>query len=272
MAQMHSMWISVKKNINCKCRLADVICHLPQPANCKGSHFHKSETGLTPLTPQRILCAKQYLISTMQKQKRFHELEAGNPSRNIIEMIFRAASKNPSKHPWLIKRVIKVKNTIDVLDRFEKYREAVKSRSCEMCKSHPRSMVDGNELMQFYGTTMTCCNNNKRTKISDLCKDPNCRVCRLIQSGFNTSYNNKNGIRLSTNSDTLSEDTTVISNRNKAKRAVIVCRTIAGIVEKDQDLLEEEHDSVGHGVDTKLEYLTVKDPSAVLPCFVIVFC
>ncbi|XP_019194101.1 PREDICTED: uncharacterized protein LOC109188059 [Ipomoea nil] len=261
MAQMHSMWISVKKNINCKCRLADVICHLPKPANCKGSHFHNSETGLTP----QILCAKQYLISTMQKQKRFHELEAGNPSRNIVEMIFRAASKNPSKHPRLIKRVMRVKNTIDVLDRFEKYREAVKSRSCEMCKSHPRSMVDGNELMQFYGTTMTCC-NKERTKISDLCKDPNCRVCRLIQSGFNTSYNKKNGIRLSTNSDTLCEDTTVISNRNKAKRAVIVCRTIAGIVEKDQNLLEED------GLDTKLEYLTVKDPSAVLPCFVIVFC
>lgn len=67
--QMHSMWISVKKNINCKSRLADVACHLPRPANCKGSHFHKSETGLTPT---QIQCAKQYLISTMQKQKRFH--------------------------------------------------------------------------------------------------------------------------------------------------------------------------------------------------------
>lgn len=199
------------------------------------------------------------------------ELEAGNPSRNIIEMIFRAASKNPSKHPRLIKRVIRVKNTIDVLDRFEKYREAVKSRSCEMCKSHPRSMVDGNELMQFYGTSMTCC-NEERTKISDLCKDPNCRVCRLIQSGFNTSYNKKNGIRLSKNSDTLSEDTTAISNRNNVERAVIVCRTIAGIVEKDQYLLKEEHASVGSGLETKLEYLTIRDPSAVLPCFVIVFC
>lgn len=196
------------------------------------------------------------------------ELEIGDPSRNIVEMIIRAASAEPSKHFSKIRKVLKVINPIDILERFERYRETVKERSFEQYKKHPRSIVDGNELLQFYGTTTTC--GTAKTKVSELCKDPSCRVCRLIQSGFNTPYNKANGIRLSTSSDELSEDTTVIPRGKDVKRAVIVCRAIAGrVVNLDDDASEDEHDSLG--VYSRIEYLNLRNPSSVLACFIMVF-
>ncbi|OIT21682.1 hypothetical protein A4A49_53267, partial [Nicotiana attenuata] len=195
-------------------------------------------------------------------------LEIGDPSRNVIEKIFRAASTNPSKQSRKIKKVLRVSNTTDIFEKFEKYRETVKRRSFEQYKAgHPRSIVDGNELLQFHVTTMTCY-NGKRKIISELCKDPSCCVCRLLQSGFT---NSRDGIQLSTSSDVPCERASRFSNRKNVKRAVIVCRIIAGrVVNKDDINLEEEYDSVASGLHLRSQCLIVKDSSAVLPCFVIV--
>ena len=56
---------------------------------------------------------------------------------------------DPSKPPRKIKRVLKVKNSIEVLERFEDYREKVMKKAYEQHKRHQRSMVDGNELLLF---------------------------------------------------------------------------------------------------------------------------
>ena len=64
---------------------------------------------------------------------------------------------DPSKPPWKIKKVLRVKNSIEVLERFEEYREKVMKKAYKQHKRYPRSMIDGNELLLFYGTTMACC-------------------------------------------------------------------------------------------------------------------
>uniref|UniRef100_A0A3Q7J5L9 PARP catalytic domain-containing protein n=1 Tax=Solanum lycopersicum TaxID=4081 RepID=A0A3Q7J5L9_SOLLC len=194
-------------------------------------------------------------------------------ARNIIEKIFLASTTNPSKQLPTIKKVLRVNNTIDMLEKFEKYRETVKKRSFGQYKNHPKITVDGNELLQFHITTMSCCYEHMVINPDELCKDPSCCVCRLIQFSFRTSYNSKNGILLSTNSDVLCEHANRVSKGMNVKRAVIVCRTIAGrVVSKDDVKLDEEYDSISiaSGLHSRSQNLVIKDSSAVLPRFIIV--
>ncbi|KAK9269718.1 hypothetical protein L1049_001496 [Liquidambar formosana] len=136
-------------------------------------------------------------------RRRFYELNVGDPSGNIIEMIFQAASTNPSKQSREIKRILRVKNLFEVLER-----------------RHPRSMVDGNELLRFYSTTMTCC-TGKPNWVSELCKESTCGVCRTIQSNFDMEYT-KNRIQWSTSSEALSETMIANSKGKNVKRGIVV--------------------------------------------------
>lgn len=203
-------------------------------------------------------------------------MEIGDPSRKVIEMIFQRASMNPSKPSSRIKTILRVHNSIQMVQRFEKYREKVKEMAYEMNIKYSRSKVDGNELLRFYGTTIACCDGNssssslsKRVSDINLCKDNLCRVCRILQSNFETEHTLKNGIQLSTNSEKFSENNTfTITRMKKIRRAVIVCRAIAGTV---MNMNSEEHKESSYSIDCNSECLTVPSPSAVLPCFVIVF-
>lgn len=156
------------------------------------------------------------------------ELSIGYPSRNVLEKIFRAALAEHSKHrPRRIHHVYKVFNSFDKIETFEKYREMVKKRATVECAEHPGSSVDGNELLRFYGTTMTCC-DSRRNKVSKPCNYSSCGVCRILKSNFNTEYIKRKGIRLGRCSEDWSESSGYISIAKNVKRAVIVCRTIAG--------------------------------------------
>lgn len=179
---------------------------------------------------------------------------------------------DPSKPPWKIKRVLRVKNSIEVLQRFEDYREKVMKKAYEQHKRHPRSTVDGNELLLFYGTTMACCCSCKKLKqVSELCKDPSCRTCRIIHSRFEMEFTRNKGIRLSTSSEEVSDSMVSFKLKN-LKRAVIVCRVIAGRIGNMLDGVHEEFDSIAReGPESNLEYLIVQNPCAILPCFVLVF-
>ncbi|CAL9017998.1 unnamed protein product [Prunus brigantina] len=116
-----------------------------------------------------------------------------------------------------------------------------------------------------------CCNGESK-RISELCKGQTCQVCRIIQSNFDTEYRLKNEIQLSTNGEEFGESTITITRRNKIKRAVIVCRTIAGSMVNMADKETEESDSTGNqNLHSTSEYLIVRNPCAVLPCFVLVF-
>ncbi|KAL0399147.1 UNVERIFIED_CONTAM: hypothetical protein Sradi_2258000 [Sesamum radiatum] len=143
-------------------------------------------------------------------RSRFQELEIGDPSRNVILMIYRASSANPTKCSRKIKRVLKVKNSPETIEEFEK----------------------------------------------------------IVQSGFNTYYNIQHGIRLSMSSEEMSEDLSTVAKNKNADKAVIICRTIAGRV---MDVEGGECESVGDGFCVKPQSLVLRNPTAVLPCFVIVF-
>ncbi|GFP91218.1 hypothetical protein PHJA_001265800 [Phtheirospermum japonicum] len=268
---MNGIWVSLKGSMNCGSKITDVA--KDKMPRLKSSSTSSSDTTLhneptdkdeNPFVQPK---SRHYYI-----KNRFHELGIGDPSRNIVEMIFRASSSNPTRCSRKVNRVLKVNNSVDILAKFEKYRETVMLSSYENHKRHPRSTVDGNEVLQFYGTTMSCCGSRQAEQVSQLCPNPCCRVCRIIQSGFNTCYNKKYGIRLSMNSEHASEDNTAFVKGKKAKKAVFICRTIVGGV-AGVESGESEHDDefVGDGLCTKPEFLILWNSAAVLPCFVLVF-
>lgn len=155
------------------------------------------------------------------------ELEIDNPSRKIIEMIFQKASLDSSRSTSRIKSVLKVKNSIQTFEAFVKYREKVKMTADNRCTKNPRNKVDGNEQLQFYGTTIAC-RREKSKRVSELCKNPTCRVCRILQSNFGIEYTLSNGIRFSSSSEDFSENAIPFKKMKNMERAVTVCSTIVG--------------------------------------------
>ncbi|KAH7844118.1 hypothetical protein Vadar_024544 [Vaccinium darrowii] len=275
------MWVSWKEKANCTSKLIGI--RLPEKlrkerreifgkGNSPGEIVHpmEEEREYEVIFRQNHLHNPYYVPSCTQI-----ELDTSDPSRKIIEMIFQAASTYPSQQCRKTKKVFRVNNSAETVERFERYREVVKTRAREQHKRHLRSTVDGNELLQFYGTTMNCFRGRKpRTVPRAACKDLTCRVCRLIQSGFNTAYTRKNGIQLSTSSEELSEDMIKLIKGRNVTRAVIVCRMIAGTVVNAVNARSrhEEYDSIKvQGDHSKSDHLIVQDPSAVLPCFVVIF-
>ena len=174
---------------------------------------------------------------------------------------------NPEKQNKKIERVLKVMNSPEMLQRFEEYRETVKKRARGLCRRNPRSMVDGNELLMFYATSMSCCCSRKAQKILVLCENHICGACRIIQSGFETEETKTNGIQMSAVSDASDDEMASVVKGKKVKRAVVLCRVIAGRVAGMVGGGEEGFDSVRSG---QLVHLFLRNPSAVLPCFVIV--
>ncbi|KAM7498963.1 hypothetical protein LguiA_023377 [Lonicera macranthoides] len=268
---MYAMWIFLREKVSCSTKLTDVIHHSERPIKRRSCNFEDDSEGKFTHGVEKPI--QEPILGHNTTRNWFYELEIGNPSRNIIEMIFRAASTPPLRHyKKKIKRVLRVNNSMEALERFENYREYVKNKPYEQYRRNPRSMVDGNELLQFYSTTMTCC-RGKQYRVSKLCEDASCRVCRIIHSGFNTGYRRKTGIQLSTSSERSNDENTIIgiTNGKNEKKAIIVCRVIAGrIANRIDGEYEGEYDSIGSGMKSKLEYLIVKNPCAVLPCFVIV--
>lgn len=190
-------------------------------------------------------------------------LEIGDPSRNIIEMIFKATTTDTKRGSITIKQVLKLKNSWETLERFEKFREGVKYRALNHCNKNPRNTVDGNEQLLFYGINLTCCNQSETSNCSTY---SNCNVCRIIQSGFYT-VKKKTGIWLSTSCQDII-NMNVNSHVNNVKMAIMVCRVIVGrVVNMFDKSYEGDYDSIAR---VKPDRVFVKNPSAVLPCFVIV--
>lgn len=176
---------------------------------------------------------------------------------------------NTSKPLRKIKTVLRVSYSAEVLERFEKYREKVKKHANEQHPRHPRSTVDGNELLRFYATTVSCLHGKSVKKVYDLCKDPSCCLCRIIQFNFNIEHAK---IQLNDSAKELSDRTIATTRVRIVKRAAIVCRIIAGTAVNEVDGEYEGPVSNGLGeMQFSLEKFVVKNPSAVLPCFVIIF-
>ncbi|CBI20489.3 unnamed protein product, partial [Vitis vinifera] len=205
------------------------------------------------------------------------ELVEGDSSRKIVEIICRTSWLKSENHCGRIERVLKVHNMQKTLGRFEEYREMVKTKASKLPKKHPRCLADGNELLRFYGTTMTCALGVNGS--SNLCISDKCCVCRIIRHGFSAKKELKGGIGVFTTSTSgrAFESIEVYDEDPSIRKALIVCRVIAGRVHRPLENIQDMAGQSGFdslagkvGLYSNIEELYLLNPRALLPCFVVI--
>lgn len=209
------------------------------------------------------------------------QLLEGDSSRNIVEMICRTnwSSKsdnnnNNNKVSDGIERILKVHNMQRTLTQFEEYCEMVKTKANKLAKKHARCLADGNELLRFHGTTLECCLGMKHC--SGLCTSDKCGVCQILTHGF--KINGGIGVFTASTSSRALEAIKLKDDRNPGvRKALIVCRVIAGRVHKPLENVEEIAGQSGFdslagkvGLNSSIEELFLLSPTALLPCFVVI--
>ncbi|XVF70513.1 hypothetical protein PTKIN_Ptkin11bG0167700 [Pterospermum kingtungense] len=205
------------------------------------------------------------------------ELVEGDSSRKIVEIICRTSWLKSENHCGRVERVLKVHNMQKTLARFEEYREMVKIKASKLPKKHPRCIADGNELLRFYGTTVACSLGLNGS--SSLCVSEKCCVCRIIQNGFSAKKELKEGIGVFTTSTSgrAFESIQILEDDPSIRKALIVCRVIAGRVHRPLENIQEMAGQTGFdslagkvGLYSNIEELYLLNPRALLPCFVVI--
>ncbi|KAF6173957.1 hypothetical protein GIB67_039908 [Kingdonia uniflora] len=205
------------------------------------------------------------------------ELVEGDSSRKIVEIICKTSWLKSENNCGRIERVLKVHNMQKTLARFEEYRETVKIKASKLPKKHPRCLADGNELLRFYGTTVAC--SLGMSGSSSLCISEKCSVCRVIRHGFSTRKELKGstGVFTTSTSGRAFESIKLPEETPSLKKALIVCRVIAGRVHRPLENFQElggqsGFDSVAGkvGLYSNIEELYLLHPRALLPCFIVI--
>ncbi|KAI8005903.1 hypothetical protein LOK49_LG07G03269 [Camellia lanceoleosa] len=205
------------------------------------------------------------------------ELVEGDSSRKIVEIICRTSWLKSENHCGRIERVLKVHNMQKTLARFEEYREIVKIKASKLPKKHSRCIADGNELLRFYGTIVTCSLGMNGS--STLCVSEKCCVCRIIRNGFSTRKELKGGVGVFTTSTSgrAFESIEIFEDNPSVRKALIVCRVIAGRVHRPLENIQEMAGQSGFdslagkvGLYSNIEELYLLNPKALLPCFVVI--
>ncbi|XP_068640857.1 uncharacterized protein [Aristolochia californica] len=199
------------------------------------------------------------------------ELGVEDSGRNIVEIIFKSSWLKKDDSIFKIERILKVHNSQRTITRFEDYRDAVKARASVtnkqgITKKNPRCAADGNELLRFHCTTLTCALGARGSK--SLCGHrPACGVCAIIKHGFSGK-----GVWTAASSGRAHDCLNV--GQGETRRGMLVCRVIAGRVRRGAEAIEDEgYDSVAGigGMYSDLEELMVFNPRAILPCFVVIY-
>ncbi|KZV27145.1 hypothetical protein F511_31107 [Dorcoceras hygrometricum] len=205
------------------------------------------------------------------------ELIEGDSSRRIVEIICRASCSNTDNRV-AIERILKVHNMQKMLAQFEEYRELVIIKANKLAKKHPRCLADGNELLRFHGTTVECSLGLKGS--CSLCTSSNCHVCLILRNGFSTKKELSDGIGVFTASTSSRALESIQESDNDAstRKALIVCRVIAGRVHRPLENFQEFVGQSGFdslagkmGVHSNIEELYLLSPRALLPCFVVIY-
>ncbi|XP_022941354.1 uncharacterized protein LOC111446674 [Cucurbita moschata] len=204
------------------------------------------------------------------------ELVEGDSSRKIVEMICQTNFSKSENNGNRIERVFKVHNMQKKLAGFEEYRETVKIKASKLSKKHPRCLVDGNELLRFFGTTLACSLGLNGS--TSLCISQKCNVCRIIRNGFSEKKDMKEVGVFTTSTSGKAFETIETENESSVKKALIICRVIAGRVHRP---LENIQDIVGQtgfdslagkvGLHSNIQELYLLNRRALLPCFVVIF-
>ncbi|CAH2048035.1 unnamed protein product [Thlaspi arvense] len=178
------------------------------------------------------------------------ELAEGHQSRNVVEIIFQT-SWGPKPFSGRIDMIFKVQNGSKTLTRFEEYREAVKIRSVGKAREeNARSVADGNETMRFY-----CLGPSYGGGAWGILGGKDGGASVYTFAGSCTAHDKAGG--------------------GKGRKAMLVCRVIAGRVSKQNEL---RYDSVDSDIRSRFDSvsgddgeLLVFDTRAVLPCFLIIY-
>ncbi|MCD9559923.1 hypothetical protein HAX54_018300 [Datura stramonium] len=202
------------------------------------------------------------------------ELVEGDSSRKIVEIICRTSWSKPENSSNGIERILKVHNMQKVLAHFEEYRELVKIKASKLAKKHPRCLADGNELLRFYGTTIECPLGINGS--SNLCTSEKCKVCKILRHGFSIKKEINGGVGVFTAS-TSGRALESIEDNLCLRKALIVCRVIAGRVHKPLENVQELIGQSGFdslagkvGLYSNIEELYLLNSKALLPCFVVI--
>ncbi|KAL6853858.1 hypothetical protein ACP4OV_019887 [Aristida adscensionis] len=213
------------------------------------------------------------------------ELVEGDSSRKIVEIICRTSLLKSESSCVRIDRVFKVHNTQRTLSRFEEYREAVKLKASKLPKKHPRCLADGNELLRFHGATLACALGSGAG--ASLCASDRCAVCRIIRHGFSAKKEGRAGVGVFTTSTSGRAFESIEAPPHDGdgdaaaaappRKALLVCRVIAGRVHKPLENLKEFAGQTGFdslagkvGPYSNIEELYLLNPRALLPCFVVI--
>ncbi|KAI3453524.1 hypothetical protein Pfo_010187 [Paulownia fortunei] len=184
------------------------------------------------------------------------ELPEGHPSRNVVEIIFHT-SWGEKSFSGQVEMVFKVQNLTRTVNRFEEYREMVKSwvSSTEVAdgvEDHARCTADGNEVMRFYclGATSGGGAYEAGCGAWALYGGKGAAVCTY--SGSGCAHENAGG--------------------GRGRRAMLVCRVIAGRVCKQLGFDSLLDSQVGYdSVSGENGELLVFDSRSLLPCFLIIY-
>ncbi|KAJ6822654.1 uncharacterized protein M6B38_386520 [Iris pallida] len=215
--------------------------------------------------------------------------------RNIVEIIFKSSWQKKDSAVCRIERILKVHNTQRTAARFEDYREYVKSRAPLLPRKNPRCAADGNELLRFHCTSLSCplgansstslclASSSSSSSSSSSTSAPNtnllhCDVCTIIRHGFSRAPSaGPLGIRTTASSGRADDCGPGDRAGGGARRAMLMCRVIAGRVTREDEDQEGpgQFDSVAGegavGSYGNLEELFVANPRAILPCFVVIY-
>ncbi|XP_041023430.1 uncharacterized protein LOC121264357 [Juglans microcarpa x Juglans regia] len=205
------------------------------------------------------------------------ELGEGDSSRKIVEKICQKSWLKTENNCRRMERVLKVQNMPKNVSCFEEHRETMKIKASRLPKRHPRCLVDGNELLMFYGTTVVCSLGMNNDSCS-LCTLDNCGVCQALRHGFfaKKECNGGLGVFTTSSSERALESIETDEADRSVRKALMVCRVVAGRVHKPgesiQDMTASGFDSLARkmGSHSNVEELYVLNPQAILPCFVVI--
>ncbi|KAI9120303.1 hypothetical protein K1719_007336 [Acacia pycnantha] len=266
--------------------------------NCNECNISSSNSRLLMHTDSNYNCSTLVCLKCGEKLKfvdaveEHHvsqhsviELDEEDPTRQIIETICRTTSSTDSqtKKTGQIESVLKVQNTPRTFGRFEEYREMIKNNAERSDKKkQPRCLVDGNELLRFHGTTLTCSlgiNGSSSSSSSGLCTSKDCCVCQILRHCSFTinQFHGSFGVHTTPTCDKAFESIGSLDSESQRK-SVMVCRVIAGRVRFSSEEEIEESEISGldslaekRNGDSEIEELYVLDPRAILPCFVLTY-
>ncbi|CAK9142626.1 unnamed protein product [Ilex paraguariensis] len=244
------------------------------------SSFGTDTYGSSPLTCHK--CGEQFTEwEAMEEhhlsQHAVTELAEGDSSGKIVELIFKTSWSKNDNNCGRIERILKVHNMQQTLAQFEEHREIVKIKASKLAKKHPRCLADGNELLRFHGTTVECSLGMNGS--SSLCTSDKCSVCRILRHGFSTKKEINGGVGVFTTSTSgrAFESVEVYDDYPFLRKALIVCRVIAGRVHRPLENIHEMAGQAGFdslagkvGVYSNIEELYLLNPRALLPCFVVI--